>query len=246
MKRGLAVLLCLGLLLSGCTGSGASTATFADLTIEEYEMAKDSEGGLAASRQMLTDKPAILEKREQWRNRIGTSRLSMNRTPEEQGILTVYSRKVGDSTVSAKITSDLTVEIVKDGQVVYTYQDPRTARMSDHNKIVQGLEDWDGKWVLETFQEKVIVDGESLNDQLGYPEIFEFHMINGKPFYFFQQNDKVQIHYDGQVLPQEYDEVFHYGCCDSVDFNPQSSDRMISFFGRRGDQWYFVDIGNYE
>jgi len=46
MKRVLLCVLCLALLLSGCTQTGASpsTATFAGLTREEYKLSKDSEG----------------------------------------------------------------------------------------------------------------------------------------------------------------------------------------------------------
>lgn len=58
MKRALVVWLCLGLLLSGCTGVTLSTARFADLTIEEYLLAKESEGGLNACRKILADRRA--------------------------------------------------------------------------------------------------------------------------------------------------------------------------------------------
>jgi len=245
MKRVLLCVLCLALLLSGCTQTGASpsTATFAGLTIEEYKLSKDSEGGLWEAGKVLVDHPEISEKRKQWRE---TPWPFTAGTASETGLMLLHSPvRVGDSVVYARLNSDFEVEIVRANQVAYVYRNPRTKQMAVFEAMVQGLTDWDGKWVLETFEEEVIVEGQSLNEQLGYPEMFEFHIIAGKPFFFFRQNGKVRISYDGQVLPVEYDKVHHYGCCDSVAYNPQASDRMISFFALRGDQWYFVDIGNY-
>lgn len=248
MKRALLFVLCLGLLLSGCAESGAlpSTSTLAGLTVEEYKLSKDSQGGLWEAGKVLVDNPKILDKRRQWRELPGTHRITLPFTPEEKPFVLHDPIKVGDSVVYARLNSAFEVEVVRDHQVVYTYRNPRTHQMADFAAMVQGLTDWNGQWVLETFEEEVFVEGDSLNERLGYSDIFEFRLIAGKPFFFFRQDGKVHVSYDGQVLPLEYDKVHHYGCCDSSAYNPQGSDRMISFFALRGGQWYFVDIGNYD
>jgi len=218
-------------------------STFAGLTVEEYKLSKDSEGGLPEAARMVFDNRQIMEKRKQWRESSSVNRAGS--TPEDGMMLLHYPIRVGDSVVYARLNSDFEVEIVRDGQVAYVYRNPRTKQMAVFEAMVQGLTDWDGKWVLETFEEEVFVEGESLNDLLGYSDIFEFHLIAGKPFFFFRQDGKVRISYDGQVLPVEYDKVHHYGCCDSSAYNPRVGERIISFYALRGDQWYFVDMGNY-
>ena len=50
------------------------------------------------------------------------------------------------------------------------------------------------------------------------------------------QDGKVRISYDGQVLPQQYNKVPHYGCCDGAMFNPRSTEPMITVFGFRDGQ----------
>jgi hypothetical protein len=60
------------------------------------------------------------------------------------------------------------------------------------------------------------------------------------------EEDKVRVSYDGKLLPQQYVQVPHYGCCDSDMDNQRGSERMVSFFGLRDGQWYFVDMGSYE
>lgn len=104
---------------------------------------------------------------------------------------------------------------------------------------------WDGKWVLEV-PDEVFVNGESLNQQLGYPKIYNWQLIAGEPFFFFEQNGRVQISYAGEVLPgYAYDEVIHYRCCEPAAFNPAGSANMAWFYAQRGGQWQYVEAGIY-
>jgi len=41
----------------------------------------------------------------------------------------------------------------------------------------------------------VLVDGESLNAQLGYDEIFALAVDRGQPFFFFKQDDQIRMSY---------------------------------------------------
>lgn len=245
MKRTLALLLCLGLLLTGCTAGHTSPASSAGLTIEEHALARDG-GGMSNVLAALIKQPEIREKRKQWRDLPRTDGIALTFTPEEQTRLLHHPVKVGDSAVYVRANQNWDVEVVANDRVLYTYTHPDAARMASPTYMVQGLNAWNGKWVLETVEAKVLVGGESLNDRLGHAQIFGFRMIAGKPFYFFTQDGKVRVSYDGKVLPQSYDKVPHYGCCDSTGYNPRGSERMVSFFGLRDGQWYHVDMGSYD
>jgi putative hemolysin len=115
---------------------------------------------------------------------------------------------------------------------------------------LQNLWAYDNHWVLETnlfledkpFNGQIFVDGTSLNQQYGYEEAFNFQTINGRPFYFFRRNGKVDAWFDGQEISLGYDDVPHYRCCSESAFNPRVRQGAVLFFGTIGDTWYFVRI----
>jgi hypothetical protein len=88
---------------------------------------------------------------------------------------------------------------------------------------------------------RVIVDGQDLNAINHYEQSFQFALLDGHPFYFFQRNGKIDISFDGKEFPQRYDEVPHYECCTGALLNPGNSLNMIWFFARRGNDWYYVE-----
>lgn len=136
------------------------------------------------------------------------------------------------------------IQVVQGGTVVYAYRVERS--LASHDQSAISLNVWNGQWVLETRDATVIVGGRNLNEELGFGQIFDFHMIAGKPFFFFQREGKVGMWYDGIILPQQYDAVHHYGCCDMYTLNPQASHWMIYFYARRNDQWHYVEAGLYD
>lgn len=89
---------------------------------------------------------------------------------------------------------------------------------------------------------QIYQDGAHLNDQLGSPEMFGFQFLGGKPFYFYQKDNRIHLGYDQQVLPVEYDAIPHYQCCSAAELNPRSGPNWIAFFGRRGKTWYYTEI----
>jgi len=115
---------------------------------------------------------------------------------------------------------------------------------------LRGLWTYDNHWVLETnlfladkpFNGQIFVDGESLNQQNGYQESFNFQTINGRPFYFFRRDGKVDAWFNGQEIYLGYDDVPHYLCCSDSGFNPKARQGAVLFFGIKGDKWYFVRI----
>lgn len=100
-----------------------------------------------------------------------------------------------------------------------------------------------GNEVASTATGNVAVDGQSLNDQLGYQESFGLQTLNGKPFYFFKVGGKIDASYDGHDIALGYDEVPHYNCCSAASLNPRSYPNLVTFFGRKGDTWYYDEIG---
>lgn len=120
------------------------------------------------------------------------------------------------------------------------------------------LATYDDHWVLELAQQeqnadgstyfsgRVFIDGRSVNEEFGYQEAFGFQTIAGRPFYFYKQDDQIGVVADGQPVFLGYDEVPHYGCCSASALNPRIARNMLAFFARRGDRWYYVEIGAFE
>jgi hypothetical protein len=106
------------------------------------------------------------------------------------------------------------------------------------------LSGWDDHWVLEV-DGTLVIDGQLMNLEWGYGEIFNWFLLEGKPFFFFEKGGQVSISYDGQELPVSYDEIIHAGCCGGYQ-NPRSSEHMVSFYARRDGWWTYVEIGEYD
>lgn len=128
----------------------------------------------------------------------------------------------------------------RENEAVYTYT--VTNRQPEYPVR---LHSWQGQWVLE-IDEQVIVDGQSLNEELGYDAILNWRLLDGHPFYFFRRGDDVGVSYDGQVLPYRYDEVVHHQCCSRAQFNIEGNETMVWFHALRDGTWYYVGMGVYE
>ena len=80
---------------------------------------------------------------------------------------------------------------------------------------------WHDKWIIET-NRILIINGKILNHELGYEEIFGWHILQGIPIYFVLQNGKYYISINEHLVDIPYDEIFHYGCCATYVFNPHT------------------------
>ncbi|MEJ2353430.1 MAG: hypothetical protein P8Y03_26915, partial [Anaerolineales bacterium] len=105
------------------------------------------------------------------------------------------------------------------------------------------LNSWGDTWML-VVDGTMVVNGEIMNLAWGYGEIFNYQLLNGKPFFFYEKGGQVGISYDGQELPLGYNEVIHGECCGG-DNNPRNSEHMAWFYTRREGTWYYVEIGKY-
>lgn len=140
-------------------------------------------------------------------------------------------------------------------QVIYPFFVPFGA--GGESKI--NLRAWGKNWVLE-LDKDVVINGKSLGKEKG-ADIYGFHLIKGKPFYLFslQKDDceptgdwphikKVRISYDGKILPVWYNWAAVRGlikCCEGGEFY-WKNENMVWFIAKRGDQWYYVEVGSYE
>lgn len=109
-----------------------------------------------------------------------------------------------------------------------------------------------GHWVVEqidsipgpdttTARGHIIQDGQDLNEVCGYEETFNFALLDGQPFYFFQRDGKIHIYYDGLEILSSYNTIWHYQCCSAAVLNPSTSPNMVWFYAKRGEQEYYVE-----
>jgi hypothetical protein len=125
---------------------------------------------------------------------------------------------------------------------------------------LRGLWTYDQNWVVETAyvistyhpetnEETAVVTGQitingvMLNEEDQLDETFGFQTMHGRPFYFYKQDGKINISYDGQSVLLGYDTVPHYQCCSAGILDPQPAKNMVSFFAQKNGTWYYVEIG---
>ena len=128
-----------------------------------------------------------------------------------------------------------------DGMAVYS---GTTVAMGPYMPL-RSFTAWDGHWVLEV-DDHLIMDGQDLRETLGHEAAFGFTLIEGQPFYFFEQRGKVRMSYGGQTLPHVYDQVFHNQCCEAAIHNVETLGDVILFHALWNGTWYFVEVGVYD
>ncbi len=159
----------------------------------------------------------------------------------------------GDKLLSVEVTSVSTGH-----SKVNVYLDDQPAYSSEFNDVsvygpLDGPWTYGDHWALVVIDAKsdgqqgwvpftrLIQDGQDLTAAKGYQQAFQFSVLDGKPFYFYQKADKIGLSFDGQELAKDYDEVPHYSCCSDALRNPGNSMNMVWFFARRGNDWYYVE-----
>lgn len=150
------------------------------------------------------------------------------------------------------------VKLLSKGKVIYSEV------LGDNSPVdaIRGLWEYQGQWVLEVArckntaynkgkgtsirtdcQSDVIIDGKSISQQHGYREAFNFQLLSGKPFYFFEKDHQIGVSYEGEDTLLGYAEIPHHNCCEPSRLNPKSFQNMVSFYARRDNNWYYVEIG---
>ena len=93
---------------------------------------------------------------------------------------------------------------------------------------------------------EIIQNGESLNEKHGYDESFNFQILDGKPFYFYNNDGQLGYSYDGRSTLLGYTEIPHYLCCSASAFNPLPAEKMVSFYAAKDDVQYYVELGAFK
>jgi hypothetical protein len=130
-----------------------------------------------------------------------------------------------------------TLNVLRNGEIIFT----QVMTQAVENPV-RALHSFNGQWVIET-QDTVIIDGIDIRQQLEYDKIFHWQPLNSKPFYFFVNQGKVGLAYNGQTLPVQYDQVIHGQCCEPTIFNPDGSDLMVWFYALRDGVWHYIELG---
>jgi hypothetical protein len=129
------------------------------------------------------------------------------------------------------------IEVLQDGRVIFSIN-----IINGQSAFISIFCGWNGSWFLEA-SDFIVQDGEILNHKFGYDEMFGWHILDKKPFYFFTKDGSVFLSHDGQELPVKYDYVPHYRCCEvGSRQNPKGNTNKIWFLGARGGSWYSVEI----
>lgn len=104
---------------------------------------------------------------------------------------------------------------------------------------------WKNGWVLEVNGE-VYYNEKKQNEIWKYPEMFDWSIINGKPFFFFQDAEgKIGLNYNGKDLGVRYESVPHYQCCEPSMFNPSYNGKIVWFYALKDNTWYYVEAGGF-
>jgi hypothetical protein len=147
---------------------------------------------------------------------------------------------VGDDLVEVLMDSQKQdrIKVQRGGQVIFEFA---ILPMAVKNPV-EGLWSWDGHWLLGV-DGILIEDGKIYNQQAGVDEIFNWQLLGGKPFHFFSRAGKTGLSWGGKTLAIEYDEVVHGMCCEPGAFNPGGNSELAWFYARRGEMWYYVEVG---
>ncbi len=116
-----------------------------------------------------------------------------------------------------------------------------TAKITVTRQVVDGV-----TTVFSTPLGQISQDGELLNAAYQYDEMFGYQRMAGKPFYFYQQDGKINLSFDGASVATEYDAVPHYGCCSAGLINPVPYKNMLTFYAQRAGSWYYVELGVFD
>lgn len=150
---------------------------------------------------------------------------------------------IGDKLVTLNLENSSKLDVIIDGTPVQSFSInlygpgfyPSPFWISEYN----------GQWVLE-LNDKLFIDGEMLNASLGYDEIFNWRLLNGKPFYFFRNEGRIYLSYSDQILPVWFNYVEHYNrsCCTtfSGQYNIFNTPNSVLFLAERDGYWYIVKL----
>jgi hypothetical protein len=242
MKSAFAILSVVFTAIAACGPTGVASLP-AGLTFEQHALAAPPEAETLSFQPVDGSMQTILSLHEAERAKTVPVTTSLI-----DGHMSMQAALGTDTLIASEIAGQGVgwVTLRRDGQEIYRID---TGQLSPLNSL-RGLWVYEGHWMLETadfggdtFSGRLTRDCEILKDGSGPLEAFDFQLMRGRPFYFFQKNGKLGFSYDGTEVIAGYDEIPHYGCCSASALNPRDFENMVSFFARRGATWYYVEVG---
>lgn len=96
------------------------------------------------------------------------------------------------------------------------------------------------------FSDRTIRSNSNYDKSRGYIRSFGYSIIDAKLFYFYQTENGYGISISGQDFDLGFDDIPFGYVGKYSEINPFYSDDLITFFGHRGNHWYYVEIKEVE
>jgi len=127
--------------------------------------------------------------------------------------------------------------ILLNGEIIYDFTS-RAPIPIDH---IHGFFTWKNNWILEYYKE-IIINGENINEKYVYDTSFYVSVIGDDFFYFAQKNGQIHLVQNHQLTDYYYDEVIVYQCCGYARYNPRFWKNLLTFYAKKNDKMYFVNV----
>lgn len=92
------------------------------------------------------------------------------------------------------------------------------------------------------YSDRTIMSQMNFDKSFNYIRSFGFSIIGYNLFYFYQRPGGYGIAINRVDYPLNFDEIIFGLVGDYQDLNPFYSDTLITFFGLRGNTWYYVEL----
>ncbi len=153
------------------------------------------------------------------------------------------------------------VGVKKNGETIFVVPViPTSDGLSMVYGRVEGLYVLNESWILEVVRDEIkkaddgseipvlvgelYLDGELLNEKYGYDAAFEFQILAGKPFFFFERDGKFGISYDWQEYELPVESIIHYTCCSGAANNPLHFENLVAFVTSQGQKLSYYELLN--
>jgi hypothetical protein len=127
--------------------------------------------------------------------------------------------------------------VYRDDEPIFTFTIPQPGPAGNP---IQWLWAWQDHWVMEAGN-VVVQDGILQNPLLGYEEMFDWHLVNGQPFFLFSKAGSYGLSYADEAAPVYYKDIIHgLLCCEPSVYAVKSNTKGAWFFALRNGIWYLV------
>lgn len=151
-----------------------------------------------------------------------------------------------------------TIGVKKNGEPVFTL--PWVTTSEDLGSamilgVIRSFEKIGDSWLLEAVREaeeaeqsgtqsldlvgEIYLDGVSVNQEHGYTSAYDFQILDGLPFFFFERNGKPGVSYNWQEFDLPVESVVHYVCCSAGIDTVQHFENMVVFVSDGSAKQYY-------